>query len=563
MPALIECVPNFSEGRDPDVIDQITRAIEAVDGVTLLDVDPGASTNRTVVTFVGEPEQVVEAAFAAIRTAAELIDMREHHGEHPRMGATDVCPLVPVSGITMEETVEYARELGRRVGEELGIPVYLYEAAATTPQRHNLANIRAGEYEGLPEKLRDPAWTPDFGPAEFKPRVGATVIGARDFLIAYNVNLNTTSTRRANAVAFDVRERGRVLREGDPLTGEIVRDEAGEPVRIPGSLEGVKAMGWYIEEYGICQVSMNLTDIEAVPLHEAFEEVRARARARGLRVTGSEIVGMVPKEVLRDAGETFLRKQQRSLGLPEREIVRIAIRSLGLEEFEPFDPDHRVIEYAMAREEATAHLIDQAFDRFVDDVASEAPTPGGGSVAAAVGALGAALGTMVANGSAHKRGWDARWEVFSDWAVKGREAVERLVPLVDEDARAFDDLMAAYGLPKETSEERAARREAIRTATREAIEVPLRTMRAAVGAMDVIRAMADIGNPNAASDAGVGALCARAATRGAYLNVRTNTATLDDPDFVSQALAEAEELANRAAGLEAEILEIVAGRVGG
>ncbi|MGC9523511.1 MAG: glutamate formimidoyltransferase [Anaerolineae bacterium] len=563
MPALIECVPNFSEGRDQDVIDRITGAIEAVDGVTLLDVDPGPSTNRTVVTFVGEPGPVVEAAFAAIRTAAELIDMRKHHGEHPRMGATDVCPLVPVSGITMEETVAYARELGRRVGEELSIPVYLYEAAATTPERQNLADIRAGEYEGLPQKLRDPAWTPDFGPAEFNPRVGATVIGARNFLIAYNVNLNTTSTRRANAVAFDVRERGRIKRKGNPLTGEIVRDASGEPVRIPGALEGVKAMGWYIEEYGICQVSMNLTDIEAVPLHVAFEEVRERARERGMRVTGSEIVGMVPRKVLLDAGEYFLRQQQRSLGVPEREIVRIAIRSLGLEEFAPFDPDRRVIEYALARREAVPRLVDRPVEGFIDDVASEAPTPGGGSVAAAVGALGAALGTMVANGSAHKRGWDARWAEFSDWAVKGREALERLVPLVDEDAQAFEGLMAAYGLPKETSEERAARREAIRAATREAIAVPLRTMRAAVHSMDVIRAMAEIGNPNAVSDAGVGALCARAAVRGAHLNVRTNTTTLDDPEFVREALDEAEALAKRAAALEAEILERVAERMGG
>lgn len=558
MSQLIECVPNFSEGRDMEVVRQITDAIAAVDGVQLLDVDPGASTNRTVVTFVGAPEPVLEAAFAAIRVASTVIDMRTHRGEHPRMGATDVCPLVPVSGITKDEVVAHARRLAQRVGEELGIPVYLYEAAATRPERKDLATIRSGEYEGLREKLADPGWQPDYGPASFNPRSGATVIGARDFLIAYNINLNTTSTRRANAVAFDLRERGRVKREGGSLLGEVVRDETGEPVRIPGVLEGVKAIGWYIEEYGICQVSMNLTDLAATPLHEAFEAACDRAAARGLRVTGSELVGMVPLRVLHEAGEYFLRKQQRSLGIPTAEILKIAIRSLGLSELAPFEPEKRIIEYAMAAQAPQPQqLIDQTVVGFADAVASEAPTPGGGSVAATVGALGAALGTMVANGSAHKRGWDARWETFSEWAVRGRETMERLLALVDEDSRAFEALMAAYGMPKQTPEERAARQAAIEQATRGAIDVPLRTMRAALDAMDVVREMAEIGNPNAISDAGVGALCARAAVRGAFLNVQINTGGLKDRTYASQVVAEAAELDARATALEREILDLV------
>jgi len=557
---LIECVPNFSEGRDPAVIRRITDAIESVDGITLLNVDPGASTNRTVVTFVGPADAVVEAAFQAIRTASEVIDMRTHHGEHPRMGATDVCPLVPVSGITMEETVAYARQLAQRVGEALDIPVYLYEAAATRPERVNLATIRAGEYEGLAEKLKDPEWRPDFGPATFNPRSGATVIGARDFLVAYNVNLNTTSTRRANAVAFDVRQKGRVLREGNRLTGEIVRDECGAPIRLPGTLEGVKAIGWYLEEYGICQVSMNLTDIEATPLHLVFEEVAEKARARGMRATGSEIVGMVPLRVLREAGEYFLRKQQRSLGVPEREIIAIAIRSLGLDEFAPFDPGERIIEYALAARDTEAGLVDLTVRGFADAVASESPTPGGGSVAALAGALGAALGTMVANGSAHKRGWDERWETFSDWAVRGRAIQEELLALVDADSHAFDELMAAFRSPKATPEEKSARSAAIQAATRGAIEVPLRTMRAALRSMEVTKAMAEIGNPNAASDAAVGALCARAAARGAYFNVRINLEGITDQAFRGGALAEAESLLAQAEALEREVLERVEGQ---
>ncbi|MCU0522241.1 MAG: glutamate formimidoyltransferase [Anaerolineae bacterium] len=560
MRRLLECVPNFSEGRDRAVIDAITGAIGRVEGVKLLDVDAGATTNRTVVTFVGEPEAVVEGAFAGIARAVELVDMRTHHGAHPRMGATDVCPLVPVSGVTMEEAVALARQLARRVGEELRIPVYLYEAAATRPERKNLATIRAGEYEGLSDKLRDPAWAPDFGPAAFNARSGATVIGARDLLVAYNVNLNTTSTRRANAVAFDVRERGRLLRKGDPLTGEVVRDAQGEPVWAPGSLQGVKAIGWFIEEYGICQVSMNLTDLAATPLHVAFEEVCERARARGMRVTGSEIVGMVPLRVLREAGEYFLRKQQRSLGIPTAEVLKIAIRSLGLDELAPFDVKHRVIEYAMAGEDPQNGLprfADRTLGDFIDTVASESPTPGGGTVAAVVGALAAALGTMVPNVSAHKRGWDARWEEFSDWAVRGRALVEELEALADEDSRAFDALMTAFGLPRGTDEERTVRQEAIEAATRDAVEVPLRTMRAAFASMDVLRAMAEIGNPNAASDAGVGTLCARAAVRGAYLNIQTNVRGMGDLVYAEDAVAEGAEIAARAEVLEAEVLALV------
>ncbi|MCD6285866.1 MAG: glutamate formimidoyltransferase [Anaerolineae bacterium] len=562
MKPLIECVPNFSEGRDRHVVDQIVGAIRSVDGVAVLNVSPGDSANRTVVTFVGAPEPVIEAAFRAIKTATELIDMRQHHGTHPRLGATDVCPLVPLSGISMEETAAYAHKLARRVGEELGIPVYCYEAAATRPERKNLANIRAGEYEGLPNKLQDPEWQPDYGPAVFNPRAGATVVGAREFLVAYNVNLNTTSVRRANAVAFDVRERGRVKRRGNPLTGEIVRDANGEPVRIPGLLKGVKAIGWYVEEYGICQVSMNLTDLKATPLHVAFETVRERARARGMRVTGSKIIGMVPLAVLRAAGEYYLRQQQRSLGIPERAILHIAIRSLGLEEFGPFDPDERVVEYAVARIEGEVpQLPARTLADFIDDVASEAPVPGGGSVAAAVGALGAALGTMVANGSAHKRGWDERWEEFSDWAVRGRRCLETLIALVDQDTQAFQDLMAAYGLPKVTEEEQRARRQAIVRATHRAIEVPLKTMRAALQALDVLAAMAEHGNPNAVSDAGVGALCARTAVQGAYLNVQINAAGLADDPVAQEALAEGGRLLHDAQTREKKILAMVSQRM--
>lgn len=518
---IIECVPNFSEGRDMQLIEQLAQVIRSVEGVKLLDVDPGKATNRTVVTFVGEPEPVVEAAFRAVKKAAELIDMSKHQGEHPRMGATDVCPLVPVSGIEMAEVVEYARQLGRRIGEELGIPVYLYEEAATTPQRRNLAYVRSGEYEALPEKLKKAEWKPDFGPAEFHARAGATAVGARDFLIAYNVNLNTTSVRRANAVAFDVREKGRVKRKGNPLTGEILRDEAGQPLREPGLLKAVKAIGWYIEEYGIAQISMNLTDIKTTPLHRAFEACRESANRRGLRVTGSELVGLVPKSVLLDAGKYFLRKQKRSLGIPEEEIIRIAVRSLGLDELSPFEPGKKIIEYLLEEEEDN-RLVAMDLRSFARETASESPAPGGGSISAYVGALGAALGTMVANLSAHKRGWDERWEFFSRWAEQGQEIEEELLKLVDEDTRAFEGIMQAFRLPKGTAEEKAARRAAIQGATRYAIEIPLKVAETALRAFDLLEAMVKEGNPNSITDAAVGALCARAAVRGAAMNVRIN-----------------------------------------
>lgn len=555
---IIECVPNFSEGRDQRIIDEIVAPIRATEGVALLAVDPGAATNRTVVTFAGPPEPVLEAAFQAVRKATELIDMRKHKGEHPRFGATDVLPLVPVSGISMEETVELARRLARRLGEELGLTVYCYERAAYREERRNLANVRAGEYEGLPEKLRDPNWAPDFGPAEFNPKSGATAVGARDFLIAYNVNLNTTSVRRANAIAFDVREKGRVKRIGHPLTGEIARDEAGNPIYEPGTLKAVKAIGWYIEEYGIAQISMNLTDISVTPLHVAFDEVCEKAAARGVRVTGSEIVGLVPLRALLDAGRYFLKKQQRSTGVSDRELIKIAVRSLGLDELAPFDPSERVIEYALEKRAPRGRrLAEMTVRAFVEETASESPAPGGGSVAATVGALGAALGTMVANLSAHKRGWDERWEEFSDWADQGKACHDELVRLVDEDTRAFEALMAAFGRPKSTDEERAARAAAIREATRRAIEVPLRVMEVALRSMDVIEAMAEKGLPASISDAGVGALCARSAVIGASLNVRINAGNLDDPEAAGGYLARARELVDRAAEREARILRIV------
>ncbi|MGH7562077.1 MAG: glutamate formimidoyltransferase [Gemmatimonadales bacterium] len=557
---LLECVPNFSEGRDPGLIGQITARIGEVEGVTLLHVDPGQATNRTVVTFAGAPDAVVEAAFRGIRAAAELIDMRRHRGEHPRMGATDVCPLVPVSGITMPEAAALARELGERVGRELGIPVYLYEAAQPDPARRNLAVIREGEYEGLPRKLADPAWKPDFGTATFNPRSGATVIGARDFLVAYNVNLNTTSTRRANAVAFDVRESGRPKREGDPLTGPSVTDAAGQPVMIPGTLRAVKAIGWYIEEYGIAQVSMNLTDLAVTPLHVAFEEVCESAERRGMRVTGSELVGLVPLRALLEAGRHFLRKQRRSLGVSERELVHIAVRSLGLSELAPFVPEERVIEYLLRKDDR--RLVDLSVERFADETASETPAPGGGSVAAAVGALGASLGTMVANLSAHKRGWDERWDEFSRWAEEGQRLKAELLRLVDEDTRAYNRVLAALALPKGSGEEKAARAAALETANTGAIEAPLAVMRAAGEAWALLRAMAQSGLPASASDAGVGGLCVRAAIRGAALNVRTNAAGVKDRSYVDRALEEAGRLEAAAEQQEQEILRIVEGRWG-
>lgn len=561
MAKLIECVPNFSEGRDAGVIRQITDEIERVLGVKLLHVDPGKSTNRTVVTFAGDPDSVVEAAFRAIRLAASVIDMRRHHGEHPRMGATDVCPLVPISGISMEETARYATELARRVGTELGIPVYLYEYAQPNPARRNLAVIRAGEYEGFPKKIKEPGWAPDFGPAEFNPGAGATVIGARDFLVAYNVNLNTTSTRRANAIAFDVREAGRPKREGDPLTGKVVTDAGGNPVSIPGTLKAVKAIGWFIEEYGQAQVSMNLTNVGVTPLHVAFDEVCRAAEARGVRVTGSELVGLVPLATLLDAGRHFLRKQQRSLGVSERGLIHIAVTSLGLDELGPFDPAERVIEYRL-KEAGLARLVDRTVTGFVDETASESPAPGGGSVSALLGALAAALGTMVANLSAHKRGWDARWEEFSDWAVKGQALKDELLALVDEDTAAFNRVLAAMGLPKGTDAEKAARSKAMEEANLGAIAVPFRVMEAAYATLPLLHAMAERGNPASASDAGVGALCARSAVLGAWLNVQTNITSLKDRAAVADLVARGERMAVEVGGLEEGVLGVARGKIG-
>ncbi len=551
---IVECVPNVSEGRDEAVIRAIADQVETVDGVALLDVEPGAATNRTVITFAGPPEAVVEAAVRLARKAAELIDMTAHQGEHPRFGALDVCPLVPVSGITMEETVEYARELGRRLGEEVGLTVYLYEHAATRPERRNLAEVRQGEYEALPERLKDPEWRPDFGPAEFQPRTGATAVGARDFLAAFNVNLNTTSTRRANAIAFDVREKGRILREGDPLTGPIVRDEEGNPVWKPGSLKAVKAIGWYIEEYGICQVSMNLTDLSTTPIHVAFDETCERARDRGVRVTGSELVGLVPLRAMLDAGRYFLRKQKRSTGVSDRELIKIAVRSMGLDELAPFEPEKKIVEYALEARNPRKRLVDLTLRGFVEETASESPAPGGGSVAAAVGALGAALGTMVANLSSHKRGWDERWEEFSEVAERGKAFHDRLLALVDADTDAFDALMAAWRLPKGGEAEEAAKEEAVQAAVLAAVEVPLSVMREALASMDVAAEMAEKGLPASVSDAGVAALCARAAVRAAGLNVRINLPQLADEERAEAIRREAAALEEEAERREAAVL---------
>lgn len=553
---LIECVPNFSEGRNPDVIRAIAAAIESVDGVRLLDIDPGKATNRTVYTFVGEPEPVCEAAFRAAKVGSELIDMRGHKGEHPRFGAMDVCPLVPISGITMAEAAEHARKLGKRLGEELGLSIYLYEQAASSEERRNLAFLRSGEYEGLEEKLRKLEWKPDFGPAAFNARSGASAVGARNFLVAYNINLNTTSTRRANAIAFDVRERGRVKRIGDPVTGEPVKDENGELVYEPGTLKSVKAIGWFIEEYGIAQISMNLTDVEATPVHVAFDEVCEKAAARGIRVTGSELVGLIPLKAMLDAGRYFLRKQQRSVGVSDSELIKIAVKSLGLDDLKPFNPDEKIIEYAI-RDRSAKRLVDMTVRGFVEETASESAAPGGGSISATMGAMGAALATMVANLSSHKRGWDERWEEFSNWAERGKALHDELLRLVDEDTDAFNRLMAAFGLPKGSDEEKAARSAAIQAATKGAIEVPLRVMEASLSAMDVVKAMAELGNPNSVSDAGVGALAARSAVLGAHLNVQINATSLKDKAFVEGALAKAQQMAESAMRLEAEIIEIV------
>lgn len=564
MKQLIECVPNISEGRDSNIIKQVTDVVETVEGVRLIDVDPGKATNRTVITFVGPPEEVCEAAFRLIKKAATLIDMSKHHGEHPRFGATDVCPLVPVANITMDEVVQYARKLGKRVGEELEIPVYNYEFAASKPERKNLANCRSGEYEGLKEKLSNPDWKPDFGPAEFNEQVaktGATAVGARNFLVAYNFNLNTTSTRRANAIAYDVREKGREKREGDPVTGKIVKDEKGNTVFIPGTLKSTKAIGWFIEEYGIAQISMNMTDITVTSVHEAFDEVCRAANERGVRVTGSELVGVIPLKAMLDAGKHYLRKQQRSLGIPDREIIKIAVKSLGLDELGPFDPDKKIIEYIL-EDKKEKKLVNLSVTGFVEETASESPAPGGGSISAAMGAMGAALGTMVANLTSHKRGYDDRWEEFSDWAVKGKYYQEELLKMVDEDTRAFNKIMDSFGLPKKSEQEKAARNKAIQDATQYAIEVPFKVMTLCFESMEVMKAMAEFGNPNSVSDAGVGAIAALAGVKGAYLNVKINAGGLDDKDYVKDIISKAKEIQGKAVALQKEILNIVEEKIG-
>lgn len=553
MNQLIECVPNFSEGCDMHLIKTITDEIEKIEGVRLLDVDPGKATNRTVVTFVGHPEAVLEAAFKAIKKASEVIDMSRHKGEHPRFGGTDVCPLVPVSDISMDETAALARKLAERVGNELEIPVYCYENAAFSEERRNLANCRAGEYEGLPRKLADPHWKPDFGPSRFNPRTGAIAIGARDFLVAYNVNLNTTSTRRANAVAFDIREKGRPVREGNPFTGKIKKDEKGNEIWVPGALKACKAIGWFIEEYGIAQVSINLTNISITSVHEAFEAACQKAQERGLRVTGSELVGLIPKRAMIAAGKYFLRKQQRSVGVSEEEIIKIAVKSLGLDDLKPFNPKEKIIEYILENKKDKM-LVSMTAEGFASETASESPAPGGGSVSAYIGALGIALGTMVANLSSHKPGWDDKWEVFSNWAEKGQRLKEELLFLVDEDTRAFNKIMDAFGLPKGTDEEKKRRSQAISEATKYAIEVPFRTMKRGYESFDIIEAMVETGNPNSVSDAGVGALCIRSAVIGAWLNVRINAAGLKDEAFLEKIMKEAGEIVAATKTREEKIL---------
>lgn len=559
MDQIIECVPNFSEGRDMQVINQITAEIQKVQGVKLLDVDPGKATNRTVVTFVGDPASVCEAAFLAVKKAAEVIDMRKHQGAHPRFGATDVCPLVPVAGISMAEVVDYARKLGKRIGDELGIPVFCYEYAASEEKRRNLANCRQGEYEGLRNKISSPEWRPDFGPSAWDDRIarsGAVAVGARNFLVAYNINLNTTSTRRANAVAFDIREKGRVKREGNKLTGKIIRDANGEPVYEPGLLKAVKAIGWYIEEYGVAQISINLTDLSVTPLHKVFDVACERAAARGLRVTGSELVGLIPLNAILEAGKYFLRKQRRSTGIPETEILKIAVRSLGLDELAPFDPKKKIIEYMIA-EPSGKKLTDLSVNDFAMETSSESPAPGGGSVSACIGALGVSLATMVANLSSHKAGWDDRWEEFSDYAEKGMAIQNDLLNLVDEDTRAFNQVMSAIAMPKNTPEEKKARHAALQDATLYAAEVPLKVMKKAFEAFELVTAMAEKGNPNSVSDAGVGAACLRSAIIGAFLNVKINAAGLEDKTYAGKLLSEGSKIENEAVELEKEVLDIV------
>jgi len=549
MQQLIECVPNFSEGNDLNIIRQITDEIEKVEGVRLLNVDPGKATNRTVVTFVGTPQAVIDAAYLAIKKSGELIDMSRHKGEHPRMGATDVCPLIPVANISMEETAAWAQQLAKRVGEEQQLAVYLYEAAQPDKSRSNLSVIRAGEYEGFAKKIQLPEWKPDFGPAVFDARRGATVIGARDFLVAYNVNLNTTSTRRANAIAFDVREAGRNI------------EVDGRKVNQPGTLKSVKAIGWFIEEYGVAQISMNLTNINITPVHIAFDEVCRKATERGIRVTGSELVGLIPLKAMTDAGKYFLEKQKRSTGVSEKELIKIAVKSMGLDELVPFKPEERIIEYMLAGKE-DSKLVRMALKDFADETASESPAPGGGSIAAYIGSLGIALGTMVANLSSHKKGWDDRWKEFSDWAEKGQYYKNELLQLVDADTKAFNGIMHAFGLPKGNEEEKKYRAKAIQDATRYAIDVPFKVMETAYASMEVIKAMAETGNPNSVSDAGVGALCVRSAVMGAFMNVRINAAGFEDKNFVNDIVTRGKQLEEKTIALEKEILDVVNSKIG-
>ena len=563
MKQLIECVPNISEGIDEEKIRIISSVVEEIDGVKLLNVDPGKATNRTVITFVGEPQNVIDAAFLLIQKAQELINMSKHSGEHPRMGATDVCPLVPISNISMEETVEWAHKLGKRVGTELGIPVYHYEAAATEEKRKNLANCRSGEYEGLSKKLINPDWKPDFGPSEYNKAViksGATAISARDFLVAYNVNLNTTSTRRANAVAFDIREAGRIKREGGTLSGKIMKDENGNPLKDPGLCKSVKGIGWFIEEYGVAQISYNLTDLNISPLHEVFDKTCERSISRGMRVTGSELIGLVPKKVLIDAGKYFLRKQERSTGIAESEIIKIAIKTLGLEELAPFNPEERIIEY-MLESNSKNPLVNMTLTDFANETSSESPAPGGGSISAYCGAMGVSLGTMVANLSAHKRGWDDRWEEFSSWAEKGMDYQNTLLNLVDEDTNAFNKIMDAFRLPKDTESNKSKRKKSIQEATKYAILTPFKVMETAYNSMEVMQAMAEIGNPNSVTDAGVGALCARTAVIGAFLNVKINCGDCEDKKFVDDILKRGQQLVDDTCALENKIMEITNSKI--
>lgn len=560
MKKIIECVPNFSEGNNTQILEQIADAIRNTEGVKLLDIDPGKATNRTVMTFVGDEESVVNGAFNAIKKAQELIDMRKHKGEHPRFGATDVCPFIPIANATMDDCIACARKLGERVGNELNIPVYLYEYAASAPHRKNLASVRSGEYEGIAQKITQADWKPDFGPAKFNELSGNIAIGARDLLVAYNVNLNTTSVRRANSVAFDIREQGRVKREGDPVNGKVMKDADGNEIRIPGTCKSVKAIGWFIEEYGLAQVSMNLTNLNDTSVHKAFDECVKSAYERGMRVTGSELVGLIPLKSMIDAGKYFLEKQKRSTGVSESELIRIAIKSMGLDELAPFDPKKKIIEYVMADSNA-GRLVKMDLRAFADETASESPAPGGGSISAYLGALGASLGTMVANLSSHKPGWDDRWREFSAWAEKGQQIKDKLIHLVDEDTLAFNRIMSAFGLPKSNDEEKAARSQAIQEATKYAIEIPFEVMKTSYASLELLKAMVQEGNPNSVTDAGVGALCARSAVMGAYLNVRINAGGLKDKAFLDRILAEAADIAQKTEAAELEILEMVNAKI--